>query len=472
MVNSEPADLSLTEVLELLQGRLLSATELVDSCLERIRTIEPTVQAFATLTPERALRAARRADAQRAAGQEVGALAGVPVAVKDVFLTRGVRTSAGSRVLAEHVPRTDAAMWHRLSRAGAGLMGKTTTHEFGYGTASHPTANPWDPRRTPGGSSGGSAAALAARMVPIATGTDTGGSLRIPAAACGVCTLRGARGRVSRHGVIPLSPSLDTVGPMARRMRDVALLMHLLAGFDARDPDSSLTPRPSYPTVAPVDLEGARIGLPMNLSWDEVDAETAKICREGLDVLVERGATLVRLDAPSRAGSIGGELADIFDTINEAEALRVHQHWLERPELYTPQVRHRLLRGRRITTTQYENAVARRVEWEYRWRDFIAEHRLAAVAHPTIDAPPPLLVPGMAPDGPKINLSVPWSLAGFPALSVPAGIDSRGLPVGVSLAALPEHEAALVGLGIVIDEEVRLWRRLPPTVMARPPRTS
>ena len=164
------------------------------------------------------------------------ALAGVPVAVKDVFLTKGVLTTAGSQVLATYVPAEDAAVWERLAAAGRGLLGKTTTHEFAYGTASSPTANPWDIRRTPGGSSGGSAAALASRMAPIATGTDTGGSLRIPAAACGVSTLRSARGRISRYGVIPLSPSFDVAGPMARRMLDISILMRVLAGHDPRDP--------------------------------------------------------------------------------------------------------------------------------------------------------------------------------------------------------------------------------------------
>jgi aspartyl-tRNA(Asn)/glutamyl-tRNA(Gln) amidotransferase subunit A len=468
-VVNEPADLSLTEILRLLRARRLSAVELVESCLRRIDLAEPAVLAFVTRTPERALRAARRADAGRAAGRDVGALAGVPVAVKDVFLTRGVRTSAGSRVLAEHVPSSDAALWQRFSRVGAGLMGKTTTHEFGYGTASPPTANPWDTDRTPGGSSGGSAAALAARMVPIATGTDTAGSLRIPAAACGVCTLRPARGRVSRHGVIPLSPSLDTVGPMARRMLDIALLMRLLAGFDIRDPGSTLSPRPRYPVGVPADLRGLRIGLPVSLSWAGVDEEAAAICQQALGALVARGATLVTIDPLTLDESLGKDLADIFDTINQAEALYVHRHWLARADLYTPQVRQRLLMGHRVTSSQYHEAVLRRLEWEHRWREFLIGHALAAVAHPTIDAPPPLVLLGKAPEGPGIALSLPWSLAGFPALNVPAGLDSHGLPVGISLAALPECEADLVGLGIVIDEEIGMWRRPPPLVATSVP---
>ena len=235
---NEPADLTLVELLPLLEARTLSARELLLSCLDRIDRYEERVQAFVCLTPELARAAADRADADRAAGRPVGPLAGVPVALKDLYLTRGVATTASSRVLEGHAPDVDAAVWERLQDAGAGLLGKTTMHEFAYGTGSDPTRNPWDLDRTPGGSSGGSAAALAARMVPLATGSDTGGSLRIPAAVCGLSSLRPAHGRVSGHGTIPLAPSLDATGPMARRMRDVALVLGLVAGHDPRDPHS------------------------------------------------------------------------------------------------------------------------------------------------------------------------------------------------------------------------------------------
>jgi hypothetical protein len=181
----DPADLTLVDLLPLLERRQLSARELLDACLARVERHEPQVRAFVVLTPELARAAAERADADRAARRPTGVLAGVPVALKDLYLTAGVPTTASSRVLEGHDPGVDAAVWERLRDAGAGLLGKTTLHEFAYGTGSHPTRNPWDLTRTPGGSSGGSGAALAARTVPVATGSDTGGSLRIPAAACG-----------------------------------------------------------------------------------------------------------------------------------------------------------------------------------------------------------------------------------------------------------------------------------------------
>ncbi|HEY0616335.1 MAG TPA: amidase [Kribbella sp.] len=462
-MSDDAADLSLVEILQLLRRRRLSARELVRDCLRRIELTEPTIRAFVTQTPELAMAAARRADDSRAAGAEVGPLAGVPVAVKDVFLTKGVLTTAGSQILANYIPAEDAAVWERLSAAGAGLLGKTTTHEFAYGTASSPTSNPWDVRRTPGGSSGGSAAALAGRMVPVATGTDTGGSLRIPAAACGVCTLRGAQGRVSRFGAIPLSPTFDVAGPMARRMLDVSVLMQVLAGYDARDPGSLNEPVPAYPTTAPIDLAGTRIGLPIDLLWKEVDENLVDVCGQALRILVDRGAELVEIESPAVAGVALETFLRVFDTINEAEAHQVHDGLVQHRHLYTPQVRERLLRGEAISTELYEEALRLRGRWTLAWRQTIATHRLDAIAHPTIDAPPPLIDASQPPRGPRIRSSVPWSIAGLPALSVPAGLDDRLLPVGLSLASLPDHEAELLRLGIAIDEELQTWRQSPPS---------
>lgn len=462
-MSDSAADLSLTEVLPLLGQRKLSARELVEDCLRRIELSEPSVRAFVTRTPGLALEAAHRADQARATGEPVGPLAGVPVAVKDVFLTKGVLTTAGSQVLANYVPAQDAAVWERLSAAGAGLLGKTTTHEFAYGTASTPTANPWDVRRTPGGSSGGSAAALAGRMVPVATGTDTGGSLRIPAAACGVCTLRSARGRISRHGVIPLSPSFDVAGPMARRMLDISILMHVLAGPDPRDPATRDEPIPAYPLEPPADLSGVRIGLPTQMSWQDVDDGIAAVCRDALDLLVARGAHLVEIDNPPNTKTVLEKSTGVFDTVNESEAHQIHDALVPHSHLYTPQVRARVRKGERISPERYADALRLRDQWTHDWREIMTTHRLDALAHPTIDAAPPLIDNTRPPKGPRIRLSVPWSIADFPALNVPAGFDPRGLPVGISLAGLPEREAELLGLGIAIDEETRLWRHGPPT---------
>ena len=458
---TDPADLTLVELLPLLAARSLSARELLADCLARVERWEPEVQAFVTLTPEIAGRAAEAADDARAAGRPVGLLAGVPIALKDLYCTRGVPTTASSRVLAGYDPGIDAAVWTRLREAGAGLLGKTTLHEFAYGTGSFPTKNPWDLERTPGGSSGGSAAALAARMVPVATGTDTGGSLRIPAAACGVSSLRPTSGRVSAYGVLPLSHSLDATGPMARRMRDIGLLLGLLAGHDPRDPHSLDEPVPAYPSDARHDLTGVRIGLPTACFWDDADPQIAAGCLSGLQRLVDRGAELVEVAPPADTQRILG-VPGTYGVTMGIEALEHHAGWLaEREELYGDAVRRRFAEAREVTVEQYAEAQQDRLRWADEWRRIVGEAQLDAVAHPTIPQPPGLVGPDGRGPGPTIGLAKAWSVARFPSLSVPVGLDDRGLPVGLLLAGLPEHEASLLGLGITIDEDVQLWRRSP-----------
>lgn len=458
---SDPADLTLVELLPLLESRALSACELLISCLDRVERHESAVQAFVTLTPELARTAADRADADRVAGRPVGPLAGVPVALKDLYCTRGVPTTASSRVLAGHDPTVDAAVWERLRDAGAGLLGKTTLHEFAYGTGSEPTRNPWDVSRTPGGSSGGSAAALAARMVPVATGSDTGGSLRIPAAACGLSSLRPTHGRLSAYGVLPLASSLDTTGPMARRMRDVALLLRLLAGHDPRDPYSLDDPVPDYPDTALEDLRGVRIGLPSKHFWDGVDEQIAAACHAGLQRLLDRGAELVEVDPPAGSDDVLA-FPGVYGTTVMREATQAHSSWMrDCPELYSDRLRRRLERAVQASDEDYRRANRAGEQWAEGWRAVFAEHRLDAVGYPTIPQPPPVLPVQTWEELPAIAPSKAWAICGFPALSVPVGLDDRGLPVGLALAGLPEREAGLVGLGITLDEDVALWRQKP-----------
>lgn len=446
----DPAELTLVDLLPLLEGRALSARELLDACLARVEAHEPDVQAFTTRTPDLARAAAERADAHRAAGRTTGPLAGVPVVLKDLYLTAGVPTTASSRVLAGHDPGVDATVWRRLRDAGAGLLGKTTLHEFAYGTGSHPTRNPWDLTRTPGGSSGGSGAALAARFAPVATGTDTGGSLRIPAAACGISSLRPTHGRVSSAGVLPLAATLDAAGPMARRMRDVSLLLRLLARHDPADPRSLDAPVPDYPD-APADLTGVRLGVPTRVFWDG-DASVATVCRAALERL---GAELVPVDPPPRTEELLA-VPGVYGHTMGPEALAHHATWLaEREHLYTPALLERFASARQTTPEQHVQAQEDRRTWRREWRAALVG--VDALVHPTIPEPPAVL-PG---PGPTIALAKAWAVLGWPAVSVPAGLDQRGLPVGLQLAGTPEQEAHLVGLAIAVDEDVRLWEQNP-----------
>lgn len=464
---THPADLSLLEVIAELDARRLSARELVAACISRIDALEPTIQAFVTRTDDRALEAAATADERRAAGAGVGPLAGIPVGLKDLYYTAGIRTTAGSRVLADFVPETDATVWARLRDAGAGLLGKLNTHEFAYGTNTPPTRNPWDTDLNPGGSSGGSGAALAARMLPLATGSDTGGSLRIPAAVNGISALRPTYGTVSRHGIVALAWSMDIGGAMARRMADVAYVHRLIAGADPLDPTS--TDAPLGEIASPrSSLRGVRIGVPERYFWEGVEDGIVAACRDALDTMSDLGATIVDVPVPASNPTV---LADVgvYETTNLAEATSYHRGFLrsERAALYSPGVSSLLVDGESITAADYLDAQRLRNVYAREWRAIVDEHRLDAVAHPTTPAQPKPQVPSQSfAVGVPIHLTRAWSIIGFPSLSVPVGFDGGGLPVGLCLSGLPFADGPLLGIGIALDEALGHWRRRPAIVEA------
>jgi aspartyl-tRNA(Asn)/glutamyl-tRNA(Gln) amidotransferase subunit A len=467
---TDPADLTLVEVLPRLERRELSARELIDACIARVERLEPVVKAFVTTTFELARTGAAAADEARAAGRPAGVLAGVPVGLKDVYYTKGIRTTASSKVLADFIPGSDATVWARLAGAGAVLAGKLNTHEFALGTSSPPTTNPWDTRRNPGGSSGGSAAALAARMLPVALGTDTAASIRLPAAVCGVAGLKPTYGRCSRHGVIPLAWSLDCTGPMARRLADVAVLLGLMAGADPADPTSLSDPVGPYPAAAPEDLRGVRVGIPDRYFWDGVDAGIARVCRDGLARLEALGAELVDFAMPPSTDAVVGERVGPLERTLIVEGVTYHRRLIrERAALYSPEVLATFEAGEGVSGPDYVDAQRLRATWTREWRAAFADHRLDVVASPVVPAPPGPQTPSQAfAAGPSFDLTKPWNLNGFPALSVPVGLDERGLPVGLQLAALPLAEARLLGIGMALDEDVAFFRRRPPIVEALP----
>ena len=456
MTSTDPADLTLVELLPLLARRELSARELVAACLVRVEAHEPAVQAFTVCTPELARAAAERADDDRAAGRPTGPLAGVPVALKDLYLTRGVPTTASSRVLDGHDPGVDATVWARLRDAGAGLLGKTTLHEFAYGTGSHPTRNPWDLTRTPGGSSGGSAAALAARFVPVATGTDTGGSLRIPAAACGVSSLRPTFGRASAAGVLPLAPHArhDRADGAADARREPAAA-------------AARRPRPGRPAIA----GRAGAGLPGRAG------RPARSAPRRADAACSGTATRrwLRCAAPRWSGPVPSSCRSTRRRAPRScsRSRRVRPHGGSRGAAGARGVARRarspVRRGGagavRLGAGDDAGAVRAGAGDRRTWRDRVAGRagrgrRAGAPDQPRTARRRPRTAPTIA-------LAKAWSVLGWPALSVPVGLDERGLPVGLQLAGLPEQEADLVGLGIAFDEDVRLWERNPLDTAAR-----
>lgn len=439
--------------------------ELTASVLERIAAVEPAITAYATVTAEHATAAAAEAEREIAAGRYRGPLHGIPMALKDLVDTAGIPTGAGSRQRSGHVPEHDAAVTVRLRAAGAVLVGKTHTHEFAYGTTTPQTRNPWDTARTPGGSSGGSAAAVAAGAATFALGTDTGGSIRIPASLTGVVGLKPTYGLVPRHGVTPLSWSLDHVGPITRTVHDAALVLGALAGYDPRDTASLDRPREDYTRDLGRDLDGLRVGVPVNHYFDQVRPEVEQAVRTAVDALTALGATAVPVEipmAPYVLPALWGLVAP--------EATAYHEETLRStPELYTPDVRLLLEAGEFVPATAYIRAQRTRTLMRGAWLELFRGVDL--VAGPTVTSTAARAGQTVLhwPDGTEesvsdtyVRLSAPANLTGLPALSIPVGFDGDGLPIGMQLIGRPLSEALLVRAGGAYEAAHRPVARLAP----------
>lgn len=463
-----PADLGIAELAHLIRRRELSAREHVSACLNRIEAANPHLNAFVHVDAEGALHAAEAADESIARGGWLGPLHGIALAVKDNYLTAGLPTTACSRVLEGYVPGADATAVARLRAAGAILVGKTNMHEWAYGgtnelSAFGPARNPWHTAHITGGSSGGSGAALAARMVPAALGSDTGGSVRIPASACGVAGLKPTYGRVSRHGILPLSWSLDVGGPMARSAEDLALLFAAMAGVDPNDPASVEPPTRAFQRSPERALRGLRIAV---LSDDSLAtaADVAACVQAALDALEGAGA---RLEAASLPAVDLGMAA--WRTMMMAEATAFHSHYLKtRHADYAPGVRTQLEAGRLITGPQYIKAQQYRVEFNR------AVHALFAaadvVALPTLPVTAPRIGQGKVVLGGREITSqhamtyACWiaNMSGLPAVSLACGFGSEGLPVGLTLMGRADGEMRLLMIADAFEAITDWHRRAPP----------
>ena len=385
--STNPADLTIVELLPLLESRQLSAQELVEACIARVERFDPEIKAFERRTFDIALAVAVAVDDARVKGRAVGPLAGIPIGLKDMTYTKEVPTTGSSKVMEDFIPDFDATIWARLQDAGMVLLGKLSCTEFAYGTNSPPTVNPWDTKRSPGGSSGGSGAALAARMLPAATGGDTGGSIIVPSAMCGTTGLKPTYGRCSRHGGFPLAWSLDHLGPMTRRMADCAILLQVMAGHDPADPTSLQAPVPPYPTQAPASLAGVRIGLLDRYFWDDIDADVERACREGVARLAAMGAEIVTVPAPPvteeilhpgpnpyGAFVVQKDGPDALVKIILPEASSFHRRLVaERGHLYSPEVLALLEFGETISAADYLDAQRLRSVWVRQWRELFDE---------------------------------------------------------------------------------------------------
>ncbi|MDQ0746889.1 aspartyl-tRNA(Asn)/glutamyl-tRNA(Gln) amidotransferase subunit A [Streptomyces africanus] len=446
----QPYELTLAAAADAIEARRLSPVELADSVLERIEQVEPRLRAYVTVDAEGARRAARRAENDIAAGRHRGPLHGIPMGLKDLIDVAGATTSASSRVRSGHRAQTDSTVAARLSAAGAVLLGKTHTHEFAYGLTTPQTHNAWDPGRVAGGSSGGSAVAVAAGAATFALGTDTGGSIRVPAALNGVVGLKPTYGLVPRHGVTSLSWSLDHVGPITRTTEDAALVLAALAGHDPRDPASLTAPPAHYRPGPDTDLTGLRIGVPRTYYFDHVDPEVAAAVRSAIDRLQALGARLVDVEIPMTRYIQATQWG-----LMVPEATAYHESSLRTvPELYQADVRILLEAGELMSAGDYLRAQRSRTLMRQEWARLLREVDLIAAPTVPMTAVPAGQETVTWADGTVegvsdayVRLSAPANITGLPSLSVPVGHDTAGLPIGMQLVGPPLGESLLLRVG-------------------------
>ncbi|MEU1021627.1 amidase [Streptomyces sp. NPDC005904] len=451
----QPYELPLTAAADAIRARQLSPVELAESVLERIEQVEPYLQAYVTVTAEHTRWAAREAANDIAAGRYRGPLHGIPMGLKDLIDVAGVATSASSRVRADHRAQADSAVAARLSAAGAILVGKTHTHEFAYGLTTPQTSNAWDTGRVAGGSSGGSAVAVAAGTATFTLGTDTGGSIRVPAALNGVVGLKPTYGLVPRHGVTSLSWSLDHVGPITRTVEDAALVLAALAGHDPRDPASLTTPAVDYRPGGGTDLTGLRVGVPRNYYFDHVDAEVEAAVRHAITQLQALGARLVEVEIPMTRYIQATQWG-----LMVPEATAYHESTLRTaPELYQDDVRILLEAGELMPAGDYLRAQRARTLMRQEWARMLREVDL--IVAPTV--PATAVEAGQETitwaDGTVegvsdayVRLSSPANITGVPSLSVPVGHDAAGMPIGMQLLGRPLAESALLRVGQAYEQ--------------------
>jgi aspartyl-tRNA(Asn)/glutamyl-tRNA(Gln) amidotransferase subunit A len=451
--------MNIRELGERLRRREISCVELIQQTFADIKKRD-TFRSLITLTEEQALAEARDRDRELAQGRDRGPLHGVPIAHKDLFYTRGIRTTAGSLIYKDFIPDYDATVVERLRHAGAISIGKANLHECAYGiTSKNPhfgfVLNPRDPARLPGGSSGGSAALVAGGFLPMALGSDTGGSIRIPASYCGITGIKPTYGRVSRYGVLPLAFSLDHVGPLASCVEDCALTMNAIAGPDPRDPTCARFPIPEFNLPAAADLKGVRVGVPKNFFFDSLHEDVAAAVANGIAALERLGASVVPTQIPNLA-----EANVVARTIQFGETAAIYAQHRD-PSLFGADVWALIEQGRMIAADAYVNA--QRVRTLFR-REFDALWQTVDIlATPTTPMTAPLSEAATVRIGANeedtrmasTRLVRAINLVGEPALSLPCGKDPSGLPIGMQLVSAPFTEPKLLQVAKMLEAALK-----------------
>ena len=484
---SAPHEWTAREIAARVKSKKISAQEVARAFLSRAKAWDKTVKAFLSLDEEKALAQARTVDDRLARGEDPGPLAGVPVAIKDNMCVTGTRTTCASKILENFVANYDATAIARLRESGAVFLGKTNLDEFAMGSSTENSAyfttkNPWDPTRVPGGSSGGRAAAVAARLTPLALGSDTGGSIRQPAALCGIVGLKPTYGRVSRFGLVAFASSLDQIGPFAWNTADAALLLGVVAGHDPRDSTSVKRPVPDYLARSADSIQGLRIGLPKEYFIDGMDPAVEKAVREAVKTLESLGATVREVSlphtdaglsvyyvlAPSEASANLARFDGVRYGHRSAKATNLlEQYELSRDEGFGPEVKRRIMLGTYALSSGYYDAYYLKAQ---KVRTLITNDfdkvfdQVDLIATPT--APTPAFKAGEKSDDPlQMYLSdvftISCNLAGIPGLSLPCGF-SGGLPIGLQLLGRPFEEERVLAAARAY-EEATSWVKTPPT---------
>lgn len=467
MTTGEFTSLSLAEAANLIRGHEISPVELTRAHLERIDTLDKKLNSFITVTPETALKRAKQAENELQQGQTIhgkplGPIHGVPISVKDLYETKGICTTGGSKFFSNHIPEADAAVVDKLYAAGAILLGKTNMHEIALGLTNvnphyGPCRNPWALDRVPGGSSGGSGAALAAGLCLGSLGSDTGGSIRVPASLCGIVGLKPTYGRVSLRGVIPLSWNMDHAGPMARRVLDVAILLQIIAGYDPHDPNSIHTPIDDYQAHIRDGVQGWQVALAEDEYFERTDSEVLQGVRAATEVFIELGAQVSSTTFPAayQAALANGQIVI-------SDAATFHQErLLNQPDDFGADVRKRLQAGAALPLSDY--ILARRTQTQLRRKFELFFQQFDILLMPTTAVPAPLIEGPDAVEQARLltRYTAPFNLTGLPALSLPCGFTSEGLPIGLQIVARPWGEAQALRAAYAYEQATDWQMRKP-----------
>jgi aspartyl-tRNA(Asn)/glutamyl-tRNA(Gln) amidotransferase subunit A len=480
-------NLTIKHLSKLIATREISCLEVVDATLERIQELNPKLNAFITILDQSAKKEAKHADLLIKQGKYLGPLHGIPISLKDLIFIKGVRSTSGSKILADFVPDYDSTITRKLRKAGAIIIGTNNLHEFASGITGinphyGPSRNPWDPTRMSGGSSGGSAVAVSSGMSLASIGTDTSGSIRVPSSLCGIFGLKPTYGRVSKYGVMPLAPSIDHVGPLARSAWDIAALLQVIAGHDKMDPSSANVPIPDYLkeiSSSPFSSSSSsetrnnnggdistnfKIGIPKQFFFDMIEPKVLEIFEAFVDRLNACGITAI--------SNIDVDGTDkIFETwrpIRLAEAASVHNEWMiSRHQEYGEDVIRMLQKGQEITAVHYLNALQK-------WRQEIKDAFLKTMSEYDALLVPTTIIAAPFLDQREVNiegktievysclskLTTVFDITGLPALNIPAGLVDSKLPVGVQLVGRPFDESRILKIAYTCEHQCNLFEQL------------